>query len=51
MFDIRNIKTTRLYKSLKHKNANLYKIIRAINNYVYELELLELIKIYLVFYL
>ncbi len=50
MLDIRNIKTTRLCKFLKHKNAGLYKIIRAIDNHVYELELPKSMKIYLVFH-
>lgn len=45
IFNTWNIKTTQLYKSLKYKNANFYKIIRTINNYVYELKLLKLIKL------
>lgn len=43
MLDSRNIKTTRPVKSLDHKNLGLFKIIRAIDNNDYELELPKLI--------
>ena len=39
MLDSRNIKTTRPSKSLDLKNLGPYKIVRAINNMAYELEL------------
>lgn len=39
MLDGRNIKITRPNKSLDHKNMGPYKIIRAINNSAYELDL------------
>ena len=46
----RNIKIIRLSKSLDYKNLELFKVIRAINNIVYELELLDGINIFLIFY-
>ena len=52
MLDARNIKTRRPNKFLNYKNLGLYKIIRAIDNLVYELALPPSIKgIFLVFYL
>ena len=39
MLDSRNVKTTRPNKSLDHKNLGPFKIIRAINNSAYELDL------------
>ena len=51
MLDNRNIKTTRSNKFLNYKNLNPFKIIRAINNMIYKLELSENINIYAVFYL
>ena len=50
MLDSRNIKTKRSNKSLDYKNLKLFKIIKVINNIVYELKLLDGIDIYLVFY-
>ena len=44
MLDCRNIKTTRPNKSLDHKNMGPFKIIRAINNLAYELELFVIMK-------
>ena len=35
MLDNRNIKITRLNKSLNYKNLRLFKIIRVINNIAY----------------
>lgn len=46
----RNIRTTRPSKSLDHKNLGPFKIIRAINNIAYELELSEGIDIYPIFH-
>jgi len=52
MLNTKNIAIAKLSKSLKYKNIYLYEIVRVINNYVYELKLLESIKlIYFVFYL
>jgi len=51
MLNLKNINIVKLNKSLKHKNASSYKIVRVINNYVYKLKLLESIKlIYSIFY-
>ena len=50
MLDSRNIRTVRLNKSLDHKNLGLYKVVRAINNIVYKLELSLGMNIYSVFY-
>lgn len=41
MLDIRNVATTRPSKSLEHKNAGPYEIVRAIDNHAYELKLPE----------
>ena len=46
----RNIKIIRLNKSLNYKNLELFRIIRVINNIVYELELSDEINIYSIFY-
>lgn len=45
MLDTRNIKTTRPCKSLEHKNAGPYKIVRAIDDHAYELGLPESMKL------
>ena len=50
MLDSRNIKTIKSNKFLYYKNLNPFKIIRAINNIIYKLELSENISIYPVFY-
>jgi len=51
ILNFKNINIIKLNKFLKHKNASFYKIVQVINNYVYKLKLLELIKlIYFVFY-
>ena len=44
MLNNRNLKITRPNKSLNHKNLEPFKIIKAINNSVYELNLLKFIK-------
>ena len=47
----RNIKTIRLNKSLIYKYLDLYKIIKAYNNFVYKLKLSLFIKrVYSIFY-
>jgi len=52
MLNIKNIVIAKLSKFLKYKNVDSYEIVKVINNYVYELKLLESIKlIYFVFYL
>ena len=52
ILDARNIKTTRLNKSLDHKNLGPFEIIRVINNSAYKLKLSPAIEgIFLVFYL
>ena len=51
MLDSRNIKTARLNKSLDYKNLGSFKITKVINNMIYELELLDGMNIYPVFYL
>ena len=43
MLNAKYIKTMRLNNFLNHKNLDFYKITRAINNIVYELDLLEII--------
>ena len=50
MLDNRSIKITRPNKFLDYKNLDPFKIIRAINNIAYKLELSEGINIYPVFY-
>lgn len=50
ILDSRNIKTTRLNKSLDYKNLGPYRIKRAINNIIYELDLSEGMNIYPVFH-
>ena len=48
----KNIKTIRLSKLLDYKNLKLFKIIKALNNFAYELELSIFINnIYFIFYL
>ena len=47
----RNIRTIRLNKSLNYKNLELYRIVRVINNIIYELKLFDELNIYLIFYL
>ena len=51
MLDSRNIKTARLNKSLNYKNLEPFKIIKVINNIVYELELPNGMNIHPVFHL
>ena len=51
MLNNRNIQIIRSNKSLNYKNLELYRIVRVINNIVYELKLLDELNIYLVFYL
>jgi len=52
MLDTKNIAIAKLSKSLKHKNKSFYEIVKAINNYVYELKLFKSIKlIYSIFHL
>ena len=51
MLNSRNIKTTRLNKSLDYKNLESFQIIKVINNITYELELSNEINVYLVFHL
>ena len=41
MLNVKNIKTNRSSKSLNHKNINPFKIIKVINNMIYELNLLK----------
>ena len=43
-FNIRNLSIARSNRSLNHKNVNFYKIVRVINNAVYELKLLDVMK-------
>ena len=48
----RNIKTIYFNKLLNYKKYKLFKIIKALNNFVYKLKLLTSINnIYLIFYL
>jgi len=52
ILNTRNIAIAKLSKSLEHKNIDFYKIVKVINNYVYELKLFKSIKlIYFIFYL
>ena len=51
MLNSRNIKIIRLNKSLDYKNLKPFKVIKAINNIIYKLELSDEINIYLIFYL
>ena len=51
MLDNKNIKITRLNKSFNYKNLELFKIIKIINNIIYELKLFNKINIYFIFYL
>jgi len=52
MLNFKNITIIKLNKFLEHKNVSFYKIVRVINNHVYKLKLLKLIKqIYFIFYL
>ena len=39
MLNVKNIKTNRSSKSLNYKNINSFKIIKIINNIIYELNL------------
>lgn len=50
MLDTRNIKTRRPSDSLDHKNLGPFKIVRAINNSAYELDLPSSMKIFPVFH-
>ena len=52
MLNYRNIKITRLNKSLNHKNMKSFKIVRVINNSIYEFNLLNTMKsVFSIFYL
>ena len=51
MLNNRNIRIIKLNKFLDYKNLELYRIVRIINNIIYELELSNELNIYLVFYL
>ena len=51
MLNNRNIKITRLNKSLNYKNLRLFKIVKIINNIVYKLKLLDDINIFSIFHL
>ena len=52
ILDTRNIKITRLNKSLDYKNLGPFKVVRVINNSIYKLKLLSLIAgIFSIFYL
>ena len=51
MLNSRNIKTIRLNKSLNYKNLKLFRVVRAINNITYKLELSNDMNIYSIFYL
>ena len=51
MLDCRNIKTTRLNKSLDYKNLRPFKVAYIINNMAYKLELLKGLDIFPVFHL
>ena len=50
MLNVKNIKTNRLNRSLNHKNINSFKIIRVINNMIYELRLSKEINIFFIFH-
>ena len=50
MLNDKNIKINRLSKSLNHKNINLYKIIKVINNIIYKLKLSKKINIFSIFH-
>ncbi len=50
MLDSRNINTARPSKSLDHKNLGPFKIVRAINNMAYELDLPDGMQIFPVFH-
>ena len=51
MLNFRNIKIIKLNKSLDHKNIKSFKIIRAINNSIYKLNLFNTIKkVFFIFY-
>ena len=41
MLNVKNIKTNRSNKLLNYKNMNFFKIIKVINNMIYELNLLK----------
>ena len=51
MLDNRNIKIIRSNKSLNYKNLEPFRVVRAINNIIYELNLSKKINIYSIFYL
>ena len=51
MLDSRNIKTTRLNKSLNYKNLDSFKIVRVINNITYKLKLSKDMNVFSIFYL
>lgn len=51
MLNIKNIKRNWLSKFLNHKNINFFKILKIINNIIYELKLSKKINIFFIFYL
>jgi len=52
MLNKRSIKIKQIRKFLENKNFKFYKIIKIINNYIYQLKLSKsIIEIYLIFYL
>ena len=50
MLNRRNIKTVRSNRSLDHKNIDSYRIIKALRNITYELDLSQSLKVHSVFY-
>ena len=51
MLNSRNIRIIRSNKSLNYKNLDPFKIIKVINNIIYELKLSNKINVYLIFHL
>ena len=51
MLNIKNIKTNRSSKSLNYKNINSFRIIKVINNIIYELNLSKKMNIFFIFHL
>ena len=51
MLDSRNIKIIRSNKLLNYKNLGLFRVVRAINNRIYKLNLSKKMNIYSIFYL
>ena len=50
MLNNKNIKINRSNKSLNHKNLDLYKIIKVINNIIYKLKLSKKINFIFIFH-